>query len=82
MKLSKNLKIQVFRDGKQIVNMSMPIYSASVLDTVIPDSILPKLKEKGIDLKKLMQEMKNDNYAPRTLFSMETDEKSYKVWIE
>ena len=82
MKKSKNLKIEIYRDGKQVVKLAMPIFSATVLDTVIPAPVLSKLSERNINVQEIMEQMKSDNYAPRTLFKMEDENKSYNVWIE
>lgn len=81
-KLSKHLRVLVIRNGSELVNVTMPIYSVSVIDTIMPPSILPKIKEKGIDLKAMMTRLKSENYAPQTLFEFESEEKSYRVWIE
>lgn len=82
MKLSKHLRVIVRKNGSEVVNLTMPIYSVTILDTVMPESVLPILEEKGISLKEMMEKLKTENYAPQTLFEMEKEEKSYKVWIE
>ena len=82
MKLSKHLRVIVRRNGSEVVNLTMPIYSVTILDTVMPESVLPVLEEKGISLKEIMEKLKRENYAPQTLFEMEKEEKSYHVWIE
>ena len=82
MKLSKHLRVIVKRNGSEVVNLTMPIYSVTILDTVMPESVLPALEEKGISLKEIMEKLKRENYAPQTLFEMEKEDKSYRVWIK
>jgi hypothetical protein len=81
-KLSKHLRVIVKKNGSEVVNLTMPIYSVTILDTVMPEAILPKLEQKGISLSEIMTRLKEENYAPQTLFEMDNEQKSYHVWIE
>ena len=78
------LKVLVLNNGEEIVNVTMPIYSLSILDTIIPEYILKKILDKGLDLKKIISTIKEDNYTPQTVFEEKIDKtnKEYKVWIE
>lgn len=86
MKKSNNLRVLVHKNGKQSVNMTMPIFSVTIIDTLMPDSVLEQLESKNIDIKAIINRVKESNYEPQTLFEQEADvegvHKKYKVWIE
>lgn len=58
MKKSKNLRVLVHKNGKQSVDMTMPIFSVTVIDTLMPDSVLDQLESKNIDLKAIINRVK------------------------
>ena len=86
MEKAKHLKVLVKKDGTPSVDIQMPIYSVKIIDTLIPEPVLSILEQKNINLKKIIEDVKNSDYAPQTLFEEEADVdgvlKSYKVWIE
>ena len=69
-----------------LLDFEMPIYSVKVMDTLMPEVILKKLKNKSIDLKQILYKVIESDYAPQILFEASFEEegvlKEYKVWIE
>lgn len=82
MEKSKHLRVLIKKEKKDVVNLTMPVASVKILDTIMPDSVLPKLEEKGLNLKEIITRVKDQNFAPQTLFEMEKEGKNYRVWIE
>ncbi len=79
---AKNLRVIVVRDGEEKVNLTCPIYTLGVLDTIIPEAIVEKINTDYFNLKEKIQLIKDEGHRPQTIFEMSTKEKSYKVWIE
>ena len=79
---SKNLRVQVFKDLECTVDLRMPIASLDFIETLMPQKVLNRLKERDFNLPELVAKVKSSGYEPQTLFEMTTSERSYKVWIE
>ncbi|MDA8792730.1 hypothetical protein N9N67_05760 [Bacteriovoracaceae bacterium] len=82
MKKSKHLRVLIKREQKDVVNLTMPVASVKILDTIMPDSVIPQLEAKGLSIRKIIDRVKEENFAPQTLFEMEKEGKNYRVWIE
>jgi len=86
MEESKNLKVRVISNGEEKVMVTMPIYSLSIIDTLVPENVIKILKNKNIDLKEIIEQVKETRYKPQTLFKEEAEvdgiQKKYHVWIE
>jgi hypothetical protein len=79
---AKNLRVLVARDGVEKVNLTFPIYTLNILDSIIPENIAEKISQLDINLKEKIQTIKNDGNKPQTIFESSNEEKSYKIWIE
>ena len=82
MPSAKNLRVIVKAGRDERVNITLPIYSLNVIDSVVPSKVLNKLKEKNFDLAGKVSEIKAGGYQPQTIFETDNGERSYKVWIE
>lgn len=86
MKESKSLKIRVACNGADKAMVTMPIFSLSIIDTLMPENVLGLLKKKNIRINEIILRVKETNYEPQTLFKEEIKVdgalKSYHVWIE
>ncbi|MGK0367764.1 MAG: hypothetical protein ACI9QD_000903 [Thermoproteota archaeon] len=58
----------------------MPIFSLSILDSLIPANVLKSMPD--LSIKQVIERVKSVNYRPQTLFELDTPQKSYRVWIE
>lgn len=65
-----------------MVDLRMPIASLNVIETLMPQKVLDRLREKNFNLQEIVGNVKSSGYIPQTLFEMTTTERSYKVWIE
>ena len=76
------LRIIVIRDGEEKVNMTFPIYTLKHIQSLMPEVVLAKLKERDIDLAKILAKIEESGHQPQTIFEMSEPAKSYRVWIE
>jgi hypothetical protein len=83
---AKYLRVVVKKNGKETVNLTMPIYSLKIIDTLMPETVISKLKLRNIDLKELVKKVVDSEYKPQDIFSEEFTEgeliKKYRVWVE
>jgi hypothetical protein len=79
---AKNLRVLVTRNGQAKANLTFPIYTLNILDTIMPEFVLEKLKTKGIDLSLMIKDAHARGLAPHVIFEHIEIESSYKVWIE
>lgn len=56
------LKILIVEDGKEKVNITLPIGLAKVLKKIVPDKAQSKLNEKGIDLGEVIKEIEEGTF--------------------
>jgi hypothetical protein len=76
------LRVVVSREDSEVVNLTFPIYTLSVLDTIIPEKIVEKINLLDINLKEKIQQIKDSGNKPQTIFEMSNNERSYKIWTE
>lgn len=79
---ANKLRIVVSRDGNERVNLTFPIYTLKHIQSIMPEIVLEKLKEREIDLGAILKRVEDSEFIAQTIFEMSTSEKSYKVWIE
>jgi hypothetical protein len=79
---AKHLKVLVMRNGEAKVNLTFPIYTLNILESIMPELVLEKLKSKGIDLGPMIQKIKSKGLTPQVVFEHIETDSSYKVWIE
>ncbi len=76
------LRIIVCREGSEKVNLTFPIYTLRHIESIMPDMVLDKLKERNIDLSEILSQVEASGHSAQTIFEMTSFEKSYRVWIE
>lgn len=79
---STEIKIEVLENEKQVVSMVLPISAIDNLEGLMPDRVLNRIQDSEINLKKIIADVKLSQYSPRELFSLQLENRSYKVWIE
>ncbi|GAB4024793.1 MAG: hypothetical protein Fur0010_28010 [Bdellovibrio sp.] len=82
MESAKNLRVVVVRDGDEKANMTFPIYSLNILDTLMPENVIESLSKKNICIKTIIEDVKTSNFMPQVLFDHSEENRSYRVWIE
>lgn len=79
---SKHLRVVVVRDGEERANMTFPIYTLNIIDTLMPEAVVESLSQRNIHLPQMISNIKEGGFRPQTLFEHLEESKSYKVWIE
>ena len=79
---STNIKVEVFEDKKQIVYMILPMTSLNNLQDLMPDNVCEKILEEGIDLKSIIEKVKETEFMPQDLFNLNIRNRNYRVWID
>ena len=80
--LAKFLKILVTEDGRQVARVSMPASQVADLETLVPEDVLEKLREAGIDVKEIARKACDSGIVPQELFSLTAGARQYRVWLE
>lgn len=76
------IKVKVVEDDKEVVSLSLPITALDNLKELMPEKVLSRMETSKIDLKKIVQKVKDTEYIPQDLFCLSIDKRSYKVWID
>jgi predicted unusual protein kinase regulating ubiquinone biosynthesis (AarF/ABC1/UbiB family) len=79
---SSNIKIEVLEDKKQVVYMILPMTSLDNLQDLMPEKVSTKILQDGIDIQSIIERVKSSGFAPQNLFSLNIQERSYRVWID
>jgi hypothetical protein len=77
-----NLKVKIQRDEKIVVDLKFPIFVLNSLEAFIPDKAFQYLERSNIDLKLILKNVEDSNFAPQTILEFEHDERQFKIWIE
>ncbi|MEK6798568.1 MAG: AarF/UbiB family protein [Planctomycetota bacterium] len=82
--LAKHLCIDVRRDGKRTVFLTLPADAVDDLAEVMGDETAERVLARGIDLDAIAASARRQGYKPMTLFALDdpTDAKSVRVWLE
>jgi hypothetical protein len=62
--------------------MVLPISAIDNLEGLMPDKVLNRIQGNEINLKQIIANVKMDHFTPQELFSLQIENRSYKVWIE
>jgi len=79
---AKHLRVLITSNGIDQVNMTFPIFTLNILESLIPGFVLASLKLKNIELEKMIEKVKSSGFKPQIIFENNSGEKNYKVWIE
>jgi RIO-like serine/threonine protein kinase len=79
---AREIKIEVMENNDQIVFMTLPITALDNIEVLMPEKVSSKIKDEGIDLPGMIEDVKQSGLTPQVLFSFQIEKRSYKVWIE
>ena len=79
---SEKLCIKVMRGGETKVQLTFGAHVAENLADLIPDDLLPQLRERNIDVHAIAKEAARGGFAPGELFELAEGEKRVRVWLE
>jgi len=81
--LAETLHVEVLKDGRPHVKVSLPAEAALELESLIPEEVLALLQEApDIDLRAIQQRVNDSGIAPQAVFEYQHGNKRYRVWLE
>jgi len=80
---AKYLKIKIVRDDVTTVDLSLPAKSCRWMMELIPNEVLLKIKERGIDLALIEEKFNNQKILfPEEIMVIKTEEKIISIYLE
>ncbi|PCJ58893.1 MAG: ABC transporter [Candidatus Hydrogenedentota bacterium] len=76
------LKVLVMEGHRKVVQVTMPAMQVSDLANLIPEEVLTKVQEAGINIHQIGQEACKKGIQPQELFTLKTGDRDYRVWLE
>lgn len=82
--IAKQLRIEVYRNGLRKVSLTFQAAAVEDLPEVMGEEVVEKVKQRGIDLDKIVRSARRKGYAPTELFRIDDprEGKSVRVWME
>jgi predicted unusual protein kinase regulating ubiquinone biosynthesis (AarF/ABC1/UbiB family) len=79
---ASQIKVEVMENSEQVVYMTLPMTALDNMEFLMPEKVISKIHEAGINMKELIQKVKSTNFEPQDLFHLNIDQRSYRVWID
>ncbi len=76
------LRIQVLEHGRQKVAVTFRSRAAVFLHELLPDDLVPKLADRGIDVRAIEAAVVKNGFAPGELFALDEGAKRIRVWLD
>jgi predicted unusual protein kinase regulating ubiquinone biosynthesis (AarF/ABC1/UbiB family) len=80
--LAKWFKIRVTENGRTKVELTGNASGIERLEEQLDPSLLVKIKERGIDLKEVVADVRRNGYQPCEVFELDEGAKQIRVWLE
>ncbi len=80
--VARFIKIRVVEGSRQIVALTMPSSQVPFLQDQIPDNVLKKIDDSGIDLQGIIRRTCEGGIVPGELFALKSGNRHYRVWLE
>lgn len=78
---SKNLSVQVYRDGKISVSLKFPSKAVYHLEDLVDNETRKKLEERSINIEKIKNKALENNLAPQVLFELNDENRMFIVQL-
>lgn len=76
------IKIEVMEGEEIVVAMTLPMTALENLESLMPPKVSEKVKDEGIKIPHIINQVKSSGYASQELFSLKIENRSYRVWVE
>lgn len=76
------IKIEVMESTEMVVAMTLPMTALDNLESLMPPKVSTRVTEEGIKIPHIINQVKSSGYAPQELFSLNIENRSYRVWVE
>lgn len=80
--LANHLHVRVTENGNQVVKVTMPASQVVTLEEQIPEDVLERIVESGINLDKIIREICESGVIPQEVFHLHLRQREYRVWLE
>lgn len=80
--MAQFLKVQVTENGRQVVSVTMPATQVANLRELMPEETMRKVEASGTRVDEIARAACASGIVPQSLFSLEDDDRIYKVWLE
>ena len=81
--LANTLKVRVMKNGRQTVNVTLPVEMFLEIESLIPEDVLALLAtDKTVDITAIKQSVLDSGLVPQDVFTINNGEKEYAVWLE
>ena len=79
---AQHLKVAIVRQQAEDIHMAMPASEAFRLSELIPQDVQQQLARQQLNVQQLEARISEEGLQPRELFSLQTDDAHYRVWLE
>jgi hypothetical protein len=70
------------RQEECMVDLTLPIFSMDLIETMMPERVLKKLAETEVKVQDILARVHASGRVPQVLFEMHNEDRSYRVWIK
>ncbi len=82
--MARHLRIEVHRNGRKRVSLTLPATPVEDLDSLIDDELRTRIEARRIDTSALIRDVRRSGYKPTNLFTLDEPDadRRIRVWIE
>ncbi len=80
--LARHLKMRVSENGRTKVELTQYASAIDRLEHLLDENVKQRIEEQGIDLKKIVSQVRRGGYAPTAVFNLVDGAKQVEVWLE
>ena len=80
--LARYLKMRVREDGRTKVELTQYASGIDRLDNLLDENVKLRIKQQGIDLAKIVADVRRGGYTPTKVFELTEGAKQIEVWLE
>lgn len=80
--VARYLKVSVREGHQRVADVTLPALQITVLEELIPDDTLARLREGNIDIEAIKHRACAAGILPQLLFEHQDGSKTYRVWLE
>jgi hypothetical protein len=80
--LARHLKIRVREAGKTKIELTCRAHSIEFLDELLDPGVQQRIVQRGLDLSRLVADVRRRGYAPGPVFELTEGSKTVAVWLE
>ena len=80
--MARYLRVEITEAGHRIVTVTLPAGQTAVLEELVPEETLTRIREAGIDLEGIKTRACTQGLQPQELFAFDHGARRYRVWLE